>query len=270
MGSEFCDRSSSPDRRLRSRSRSRSPVGRGGGGGSGGEVGLGGGPAATAKPGLADRLTAWRALAEARRGSVGLAVGGGRTAVGGAATTEADGAATLTHVVADCGGAVGTDPGSVSGVLPVRHRATWAPSFVPGAPAASASDALAMASAAAAGVAAAAVAAAGAAPQPAAPDDDDGSPDELDAFMAEAVLPEVRERERVEAEAAAEARAALARRLAAGGRVPLLAELEKDDEDETPDTTVEVDAKRIKFVIGRGGRGDGGWDGAGMGHYSAC
>jgi len=80
------------------------------------------------------------------------------------------------------------------------------------------------------------------------PDDDP-----LDAFMSAEVMPEIKQKEEEEARRRAEARRELAEQMAKGRGIPLLAELEEDEEEEVPDATVVIPASKVKLVIGPGG-----------------
>lgn len=62
---------------------------------------------------------------------------------------------------------------------------------------------------------------------------------------------QVRQKEKEEAERRAEFRRQLAEMMAKGKGIPLLADLEKDeDEEEEPDATMEIPASKVKLVVG--------------------
>eukprot|EP00955_Chlamydomonas_euryale_P038627 351140-Chlamydomonas_euryale.AAC.47 len=118
--------------------------------------------------------------------------------------------------------------------------AAWLPTSDAMNPAAVAKEAAEAAAAAAAVMAAAAP-----------PEDDDVDP--LDAFMANEVMPEVKEKQTEEAKKKEAERMKQAELLAKGKPIPTLEVLEDDDSEEEPDLEITVPTSKIKLVIGPNG-----------------
>ncbi|GIL78746.1 hypothetical protein Vretimale_355 [Volvox reticuliferus] len=80
--------------------------------------------------------------------------------------------------------------------------------------------------------------------------------DPLDAFMAAAVMPEVKQRQAEEEARRQEERRKLAEKLAAGKAPPpleILEESDDDDPDANPDMEIQIPANKVKLMIGPGG-----------------
>lgn len=80
---------------------------------------------------------------------------------------------------------------------------------------------------------------------------DDGDLDPLDAFMEDAVLPEVKAKEAEEARIREEARRKLAEDIAAG-KVPKVV-VEESDSEEEADVEIQVPENKLKLMVGAGG-----------------
>lgn len=80
-----------------------------------------------------------------------------------------------------------------------------------------------------------------------------GEADPLDAFMADAVLPEVAQRQAEEDKRKAEERRKMAEAIKAGKALPSLKALVESDSEEEPDLEIKIPSNKVKLVIGAGG-----------------